>query len=44
MPNTYPTFTTHVLPILREAEVAGAIDGWCHQSTPAGGCASWSSP
>ncbi|MFE1253475.1 thiopeptide-type bacteriocin biosynthesis protein [Streptomyces fungicidicus] len=27
-PNADTTFTTHVLPILREAETAGAIDGW----------------
>ncbi|MFE2071913.1 thiopeptide-type bacteriocin biosynthesis protein [Streptomyces misionensis] len=27
-PNADTTFTTHVLPILREAETTGAIDGW----------------
>ncbi|MFD8730767.1 thiopeptide-type bacteriocin biosynthesis protein [Streptomyces sp. NPDC059611] len=27
-PNADTTFTTHVLPILGEAEVTGAIDGW----------------
>lgn len=27
-PNADTTFTTHVLPILREAEATGAIDGW----------------
>ncbi|MFD4032045.1 thiopeptide-type bacteriocin biosynthesis protein [Streptomyces sp. NPDC058637] len=26
--NADTTFTTHVLPVLRDAEVAGAIDGW----------------
>lgn len=26
--NADTTFTTHVLPVLREAEAAGAIDGW----------------
>lgn len=27
-PNADTTFTTHVLPMLREAEAAGTIDGW----------------
>ncbi|WP_435059845.1 thiopeptide-type bacteriocin biosynthesis protein [Streptomyces sp. bgisy060] len=28
LPNADTTFTTHVLPILREAEAGGIIDGW----------------
>ncbi|WKE70578.1 thiopeptide-type bacteriocin biosynthesis protein [Streptomyces sp. WP-1] len=34
-PNADTTFTTHVLPILREAETTGAIDGWwCTRKHP----------